>query len=341
MELQQGLGLVELMIAMLLSILLSGALVQAYIGSRTTYQLQDSMSLVQEDGRFALNYLAKEIRMAGYVGCGRLGGNSWNVQIGYPAAPPSDLPATFDSTQIIRTVPSTDYAALGLDPLAGTDVLVVRKASSLGSHLNANMTSATSDILLSDANAAQLEVNDYAIIADCTDADIFKVSAVGAGAPVSISHTLSLRKAYTTDAEIMAFESTYYYIRDTERHTKNGLPIYSLYMKTRSAGSGGYSAPVELVEGVQNMKIRFGIDTTGFGEVGKYVKATDMTTSDWGNIVSVELNLLVAGTDDKAAASSGNFAQTIHFFGNDIPADGLFRQKFITTIATRNKLQLQ
>lgn len=333
--LHMGLGLVELMIAMLLGLLLSGALIQAYIGSRTTYQLQDSMSIVQENGRFALGYLTKEVRMAGYIGCGAID----LVQVNNLSAPAADLPATFDKTQIIRAGAPADYVALGVNAVPATDVLVLRKASSVSAHLNSAMASAGSNVSLTD-NAPSLAVGDYALIADCSSADLFNVSAIGVGVPVSISHAASFLKSggYGTDAEVMALESTYYFIRDTGRTTKNNLPIYSLYMKTRAAGTGGFSNAVELVEGVENMKIQFGVDDDGDLNVDRYVSATDMTAGDWGDIVSVQINLLMQGVDDRAAASTGNFSQAIKFDGKDIAADGRLRQQFTGVTAVRNRL---
>lgn len=332
---QQGLGLVELMIAMLLGLLLSAALVQAYIGSRTTYQLQDSMSAVQENGRFATAYLTKELRMAGYIGCGSIS----RVKVNNLSAGAADLPATFDKTQIIRAGAPAVYVGLGVDAVQG-DVLVIRKASSISAHLNAAQANAGASLVVAD-NAPLLEVNDYAIVSDCSNADLFNVTAVGAGAPATLGHATAFLKSggYGTDAEVMAFESTYYYIRDTTRTTKNGLPIYSLYMKTRAAGSGGFTAPVELVEGVENMKFEFGVDDDGDSNIDRYVKSADMLATDWGNIVSVRINLLLQGVDDKATAAVGKFAQTISFYGAPVVADGRLRQTFTVVAAVRNRLQ--
>lgn len=63
---QIGFSIVELMIATTLGMVLTGAAIQFMIGSKQTYDLNDDLSRVQENGRIALDILAKDIRRAGY-----------------------------------------------------------------------------------------------------------------------------------------------------------------------------------------------------------------------------------------------------------------------------------
>lgn len=63
---QRGFSLVELMIAVMLSLVLLGAVIQVFLSSRQTYELSDDLSRIQENGRFSLEFLAQNIRMAGY-----------------------------------------------------------------------------------------------------------------------------------------------------------------------------------------------------------------------------------------------------------------------------------
>ena len=64
---QRGFSLVELMIATTLSLILLGAVIQVFLSSRQTYELSDDLSRIQENGRFSLEFLAQNIRMAGYT----------------------------------------------------------------------------------------------------------------------------------------------------------------------------------------------------------------------------------------------------------------------------------
>lgn len=68
-HLQTGLSLVELMIAVTLSIVLVFGLVQVFAASRASYVMAQGMARAQEGGRFAVEYLQRDARMVGHMGC--------------------------------------------------------------------------------------------------------------------------------------------------------------------------------------------------------------------------------------------------------------------------------
>lgn len=63
---QKGLSLIELMVALVLSMLVVLALIQVYIGTRQTNRVQEMQARLTEDGRFALSMLQRLISQAGY-----------------------------------------------------------------------------------------------------------------------------------------------------------------------------------------------------------------------------------------------------------------------------------
>ena len=63
---QGGLTLVELMIAMLLTILLLGSVLLIHISGRATFLDAEQMSRIQENIRFASDYMIRDIRNAGF-----------------------------------------------------------------------------------------------------------------------------------------------------------------------------------------------------------------------------------------------------------------------------------
>jgi type IV pilus assembly protein PilW len=63
---QRGITLIELMIAIALSMTLMAAALQFMVSTRQTYELNDDISRVQENGRIALDMLVKDLQMAGY-----------------------------------------------------------------------------------------------------------------------------------------------------------------------------------------------------------------------------------------------------------------------------------
>lgn len=66
---ERGLSLIELMIALAIGSLLILALVEVFAASRTAYQLSAGLARTQENGRFAIDILQRDLRMAGHAGC--------------------------------------------------------------------------------------------------------------------------------------------------------------------------------------------------------------------------------------------------------------------------------
>ena len=69
MNKQAGFSLVEIMIALLIGLFLMGGILQMFSASQQTYRMQSNLARLQENGRFALDFLARDIRTAGYWGC--------------------------------------------------------------------------------------------------------------------------------------------------------------------------------------------------------------------------------------------------------------------------------
>ncbi len=65
---QSGLSLIELMVAMTLGLVITSSLGYIMLGSRATYRTQDASARVQDTGRFAIEYIARELRAAGRTG---------------------------------------------------------------------------------------------------------------------------------------------------------------------------------------------------------------------------------------------------------------------------------
>lgn len=64
-----GVSLIELMIALAIGSLLVLALVEVFAASRSAYMLSTGLARTQENGRFAIDILQRDLRMAGHAGC--------------------------------------------------------------------------------------------------------------------------------------------------------------------------------------------------------------------------------------------------------------------------------
>ena len=76
MKKQFGLSLVEVMVALVISLFLLGGIVQVYLGNRASYGFSDANSRIIENGRFSLDTITTDTRMAGFWGCTKLQGDT-------------------------------------------------------------------------------------------------------------------------------------------------------------------------------------------------------------------------------------------------------------------------
>jgi type IV pilus assembly protein PilW len=66
---QIGLTLIEIMIALLIGLFIIAGTIQLFVNTKQTYRLQEALSRLQENGRFAMEFIGRDIRMAGYRAC--------------------------------------------------------------------------------------------------------------------------------------------------------------------------------------------------------------------------------------------------------------------------------
>jgi type IV pilus assembly protein PilW len=65
----RGFGLIELLIALALSLVVVLGVAQIFIAAKNTYVSQNASANMQEDARFVLSKMIQEIRMVGMFGC--------------------------------------------------------------------------------------------------------------------------------------------------------------------------------------------------------------------------------------------------------------------------------
>ncbi|MDE1168124.1 MAG: prepilin-type N-terminal cleavage/methylation domain-containing protein [Pseudomonas sp.] len=66
---EQGFGLIELMVSMLIGLIVVLGVTQIFIAAKNTYLAQNASAAMQEDARYALSKMVQEIRMTGMFGC--------------------------------------------------------------------------------------------------------------------------------------------------------------------------------------------------------------------------------------------------------------------------------
>lgn len=346
-----GFGLIELMVAMAISLLLLGGVVTIFMSSRTSYETTDRLSRIQENGRFALDQLVDDVRAGGFVGCARVPKYVSNTLNSATDVKWNFLDSGVRGYQFVSagtyspTLASTDIPSAA----NGSDVLLVRrpKRDSQPLRLQADMGASTNDLTVPNTTASGLAVNDTALIYSCEAQTYFQVTAFAGG---TISHaagtavtetattsagpgnaTNDLSYSYRRNAEVIPMETVIYYIRPS---TAGPAGSTSLWRKI------GSNTAEELVEGIEQMQLRFGVDTTGDGVVdGAYVTADGVGAGNWGNVYSVEIGLLVRSLD-----GYGNDRDTESYQLLDVSVaaanDNRMRELFMATTSIRNRIRV-
>lgn len=356
---QRGFGLVELMISVTLGLLLSAAVIQVFLASSTSSQIQDSLAQVQETGRFAMHFIAKEIRMSGYMGCasrgmGRESADSFNEVVEVIA-----LPATAVSFTPQDMITGADDVADGnvWDALPGTDVLILRRGSDSNARIESVFDDDLSQVRISD-NVAGFEQGDFVLLADCQKAAIFRVTNEPKKPGDGVTSLVHAQGSYNSknarsggkfgpNAEILGLDEVRLFVRDTGRTNDAGDQINGLFLRRRAVGGGGdLSAAIELVEGVESMQLLYGVDTNGDFSINQYlaagaISADPAVTPNWGQVVSVKAQLTVVANQGNVVGEDGSAdaQQVVDINGNAVAnPDGRLRQVFTNVFALRNKL---
>lgn len=320
---QTGMTLIEIMIALLISAFLVGGVLQIFIGSKQTYRMQEGLSRLQENGRFALEFLSNNIRMAGSRGCKRTATISGASND--PTSFLSDFNTSiqgFEATSSSAWTPAINSAITS--PLGGSDVITIRRVDNQVNYITAH---AAGTAALTLAATTGLAAGNVVLVSNCSGAEAFQISSI-AGNTVTLQSAPS--KSYN-GGEISPINTISYYVR-----TNSNTLLPSLY---RRVGSNGAE---ELVEGIEQMNVWYGEDTdmsltTGISTdyvPNYYVPANSVV--NMLRVVSIRISLLAVTLDDNLVAQPLTYTYN---GATTTPADRKIRRVFNTTIAVRNRLQ--
>jgi type IV pilus assembly protein PilW len=352
---QKGLTLIELMIALVLGLLLVAGVVQVFISNKQTSRVTEAQSRLQDNARFALEILTRDIRSAGYSGCRAIEKMNVNTiaNAPVPATPTANTIITGSDAQASSWSPAIP-GALGT-VVAGTDVITIQRGTSCGANLIGNVGSSNGNIQVFSPNTCSISAGDIVMIADCEDSHIFRASNVSNGTgQETISHASNVNgsthfcksypsglpdpgacatgeaKLYGYDSELFKFSAVTYFIR----LGANGAPALWVYDQTASAGGNN---PSELVEGIENIQIEYGADDNDDDIVDRYETAKTITDAgDWDKVVSAQISILAQTLDTNLTTSN----QKVTYNGAEQSwTDGRLRRVFTTTVAIRNRVQ--
>ena len=330
---QRGFTLIELMISLVIGLLLSAAIVKIYADTSQIYKFQNAVSEVQENGRFASAFLRRAARLAGNFGC--------DASKPISASTLSDAEARrLEFYSIASPLPQPAQPIGGVDGgglIDNSDELILRGSTGGGVRLVANPADPAADLTVEN-NAGITVVagqDTFGVISDCERTEIFKINSA-AGDTIDFDGTLGA--TYTTEkgARVQEIESIHYCIGPATASTAaNNLQALKLLRNPR-AGQTCARDGDELVEGIQNLQVRYGIDTDGSGFANRYVTATDVGPTDWANVKTLRVELVVRSLANRITRTPAPY--TLEGAPITPAADDLHLYKVMTsTITLRNK----
>ncbi len=352
---QRGFTLVEVMISLVLGLILISGLVTAFMGSKRSSALNATLTEMQESGRFALDSMIRDIRMAGFQGCANV--SDTPAQVRADSAPTENYLEdslrvyTINSATTWDPAPHSSFTipdSIG-EPVPGTHAISVQFGSATTYEIDPMSTTASAVSVM--ANDIDIVAGDLALISDCNGADIFYVSGNSGSV---LQHAASANNGDNrlsapygqgdsrNRPRIMRFEANIYYVGLTGRTNSSNEPVRALYRQTLPFTN----PPIEMAEGVENLRIRLGVeDPTNEGPL-TYVEP-DHALLATHRVRSVQVGFLMQSYDD---VTSDPDTRTYQIAGYDITAsdaansdgsshgkDKKMRLSFNASVAVRNR----
>lgn len=302
----RGVTLVELMIALLIgSVLLIGA-ITVYVNSSRSQRVNEALGRLQENARFALDTLEPDVRLAGFWGL-----NDGRTTVDGAASQAEPVPAglmvlgdcapnfSIDLNNAIagdnNGFPYAGCPPFGAGAQANSDTLIVRRATTVSV----------------PPQAGRLQVQ-----SDRIRVQLFADGGLPPGfaaPPQSQTNNVTLSAFYVSQDSVL------------------GAGIPSLRRKTLVAGP--LLQDQEVIPGVEDFQVQFGVDSTGDGNADQYVNPGNQPAGSL--VVAVRIWLLM-----RAEQIEVGFVDDNNYVYADqniaAPNDGFRRTLVSKTIEIRN-----
>lgn len=363
MNKQAGLSIVELMISVVIGLVVIAGAVQVVLNGKRNFLDQDEVTFIQNNARYAVDTLSRDLRMAGYLGCAGQGTAHVANSINSPDPTYISLAGLqgFDGSAGTSGFPA-DYRD---DVKSGTDSFIVRRADD----------SVELDVKHHNAHAAQLDVwqqHNYQastplIIADatCKNIGFFEVSGPNGLPSNNIVHNTGASTnncttiikgnfvcepsctptnckganvsngSYGPGAKVMGFLAHAYYIGESS--VVSSMP--ALKRRVLNSNTGTTMFTEELALGVEDMQVTYGVDIDGNGAVDRFVDASAMdlngngviTAAEWEQALTVQVTLVMR------SQNVGQLPPEERTIAGTTYNDRYIRQTINTTVRIRNR----
>jgi type IV pilus assembly protein PilW len=314
---ESGFTLVELMIAMVLSLTLGGAIITIFANNSHSFNQDENVLRMQDDARHALREIAFELSMAGHyadlllpgsvvadtsltltIDCGPAGSPEWMYQTEAIGTDQSlSLTGLDNATAAMAAANHTCIA--GGEFVAGTDVVSIKRVAG--------------------ARTAVATPGQIYLRTNGTVGLLFREPASGAP-PVFVAPPL---------AE-WSYRPSIYFIRNFSNAPGDGIP--ALCKKTLR-GAGPSMLTECLAAGIENLQIEYGVDISDDGNPNVFLP--NPTLLQMQNVVSARIFLL-ARTTNQDQRYQNDKTYNVSNAPPYAPGDNFHRRVVSTTVSIQN-----
>ena len=286
-----GFSLIELMISILLGTLLIAGAGATYLSSKRSYTEVEQVSTLTENARFAEQVIVDALLHTGFMGevtAGKIEPDPALINISGTDCSGRAAAYDFRSYIFAATVDSSNNAVTCIDDgMEDTDVLVLKRAVPSPLSDGPRDGSARNGTIDTpgglQAGTTYIMTNN--ILGTLFDGNRSPALDIQDGGDVP-----------NGTAWPYLFEA--YYIRDPDPASDEDTPVLARKILSWN-GAAMEIITEDVAEGVEDMRVRFGLDTTGDNEVNVYNDVATMGAADWERVEAVEVHLLVrSGTAD-------------------------------------------
>lgn len=262
---QSGMTMIETMVAMTISAVLILGAITVYNNARANYRTAENLARLQESLRFAADTLDRDIRLAGYWGrtnqAERIVDPAPAVIVMCGANNVSAWALGERGVGIDADDDVYNLPCAGINPRINSDVLVLR-------HVSTDQTTIPTP-------------NQVQVVTDSVGGTVFS-NGILPGGPIDPN----FNQLY--DVVVNA-----YYVSNQSKYDAT-LPSLR-----RRALVGTAMQDQEIIAGVENLQVQFGIDRNDDGQADGYVDADHIAANS--PVVAVRLWMLVRGDADETA----------------------------------------
>lgn len=254
---QKGFSLIELMIGIVIGLFITGVVIALFTQSKRNYNQDEEIARLQENGRYALQVISRDLALAGFLG---------NVQI---------------ADDVVVNLPPNAPCGINWHDAAESPLLTPIKVFDVSYPSCIPASSGSQALVIKHAKGSPTTSPGIGNLI---------LSSNGKDGSLYVTSTTATDPAY----QYWDFLVHAYYIGDEDN---DGIPgLYRKRIIADSTTSLSIANDGELVPGVQDFRVTFGLDSSGDDGIADTYTMSP-TAAELATAVSARLDLLVRSTN--------------------------------------------